>query len=375
MIKVLLVEDSPIALTLLTRIINSTVDLFVVGTAHTGVEGLSLIPQLKPDVICTDLHMPKMDGLQFTSEVMANYPTPILVISASVQEEDTMNVFRLLEAGAVDIFPKPRAGLMQDYEEIKSELINKIRILSGVKVFRRSTSRYAPASNQTISAPQPQPQHQETHNSNSTTITPILSSVMPSSSTPIKIIAIGSSTGGPQALLELLGHLPPHFPIPIICIQHISEGFLQGLLDWLSYNCALSMRIAQSGDIPQGGVVYFPPEGHHLTFDAQGRFLTNTSPPIAGHRPSINVTFQAIAKSFGSRGVGILLTGMGRDGAEGLFTLYQAGSLTIAQDEATSVVFGMPKEAIALGAARKILPIDAIAPFLLQKLGLNYSRN
>jgi two-component system, chemotaxis family, protein-glutamate methylesterase/glutaminase len=373
MIKVLLVEDSPIALTLLTRIINSTVDLVVVGTAHTGLEGLNLIPQLKPDVICTDLHMPKMDGLQFTSEVMTNYPTPILVISASVQEEDTMNVFRLLEAGAVDIFPKPRAGLMQDYEDIKSELINKIRILSGVKVFRRSQSKFSSSSNQTI--PQPQPQNQEPQNPISDTITPIQPPVIASASTPIKIIAIGSSTGGPQALLELLGNLPPHFPIPIICIQHISEGFLQGLLDWLSYNCSLSVRIAQYGETPQARVVYFPPEGHHLTFDTQGRFVTNTLPPIAGHRPSITVTLQAIAKTFGSRGVGILLTGMGRDGAEGLLALYQAGSLTIAQDEATSVVFGMPKEAIALGAARKILPIEAIAPFLLQKLGLNYSRN
>jgi two-component system, chemotaxis family, protein-glutamate methylesterase/glutaminase len=371
MIKVLLVEDSPIAKTLLTRLINSTTDLMVVGTASTGVEGLELIPKLKPDVICTDLHMPKMDGLEFTSEVMANYPTPILVISASVQEEDTRNVFRLLEAGAVDIFPKPRAGLIQDYEEIKIELLNRIKILSGVKVFRRSKKSFSSLHNENKG--ENNLTKEKTVNPNiSPPVTPIsggYTSNVRIISSKIKIITIGSSTGGPQALLELLSNLPSNFPVPIVCVQHISEGFLQGLLDWLSYNCRLKIEIAKTGELPQGGVVYFPPEKHHLELDRQGRFSPTNSPPLAGHRPSVTVTFRAIAKYYGSSAVGILLTGMGRDGAEGLLDLYKAGSLTIAQDENTCVVFGMPKEAIALGAAQKILPIQDIVGLLLQKIG------
>jgi len=363
MIKVLLVEDSPIAKTLLSRLIDSTNDLRVVGTASTGVEGLELIPKLKPDVICTDLHMPTMDGLQFTSEVMINYPTPILVISASVQEEDTRNVFLLLQAGAVDIFPKPRAGLIQEYESIKQELINKIRILSGVKVFKRSKSAQTNLLKTEVKE-------------NKQLITSIIKTQPPELIAPInrsgvKILTIGSSTGGPQALLELFSKLPPHFPIPIVCVQHISEGFLQGLLDWLSYNSDLKFRIAQHSEIPQPGIVYFPPEKHHLELDRQGRFLPSTAPPVGGHRPSVTVTFQAIAKFYRNRAIGILLTGMGRDGAEGLLELYKAGSLTIAQDENTSVVFGMPKEAISLGAAQKILPIQEIVPLLLQKLGIS----
>lgn len=345
-IRVLLVEDSQVTLLILRKILNSSPHIKVVGEARTGLEGLELIPQVQPDVICTDLHMPQMDGLEFTSEVMSLYPRPILVISVSVQEEDDYHVFKLLEAGALDIFPKPTTGLSIEDKLLNQELINKIQILSGVKVFtkkRKSSSQIKR-----------------------------LDSVSSKSSLKPEIIVIGASTGGPQAIYELFAQLPGNIPVPIICVQHICLGFLQGFIDWLASGCKLHIQIAKPGDTPKPGTVYFPPEQRHLELNKQGRFICSKSPPLDGHRPSVTVTFKSVAKFYGKTTVGILLTGMGRDGAEGMQCITQAGGLTIAQDEATSAIFGMPKEAIDVGAAKLVLPIHAIAPRLLKLLQTHY---
>lgn len=337
-IKVLLVEDSPIATILIQKIINSSPDIKVVGCAKTGIEGLEMLQKLNPDVICTDLHMPKMNGLEFTKEVMANYPKPILVISASVQEEDTQHVFDVLNAGAVDIFPKPRSGQSSDYDNIAQPLLSKIRVLSGIKVFRRKSQSSPP---------------------------PITSYRNTSLGNKMQIVAIGTSTGGPQVLLEILGAIPSNYPLPIVCVQHISQGFLNGLIDWLNNNCKLKVKIAMTGEKPQPGYIYFPPEKQHLEFDSNGRFFCFKGLPVDGHCPSVTVTFNSCAKVFGKNAIGVLLTGMGKDGAQGLLSMYQKGAYTIAQDESSSVVFGMPGEAIRLGAAKKILSPTAIATQLL----------
>jgi two-component system, chemotaxis family, protein-glutamate methylesterase/glutaminase len=349
-IRLLLVEDSPVALAILQRTLRGAADIEVVGVARNGQEALAMIPMVKPTMICTDLHMPKMNGLELTQEVMARFPCPILVVSASVQEEDTQNVFRILEAGALDIFPKPRTGLASEYEKAKAELLAKIRVLSGVSVF---TQRRRPT------APTPMP-------------TPAAAAVHPGAvpmdiRTP-RILAIGASTGGPQALLAILQQLPRGFPVPILCVQHISEGFLQGLVTWLDSNCALQVKVATPGELPQPGTVYFPPERHHMEISSRGQISLTSGAPVAGHCPSVTVMFKAVAAYYRRSAVGVLLTGMGRDGADGLQALNQAGSLTIAQDEASCVVFGMPKEAIALGAAQQILPLNGIAPFLLSQV-------
>jgi len=349
-IRVLLVEDSQISLVILRRILSASPLIEVVGEAHTGLEALELIPQVQPDVICTDLHMPQMNGLDLTSEVMERYPRPILVISASVQEEDTHQVFLLLEAGAVDIFPKPRAGLMLNDKLLNQELINKIQILSGVKVLTKKRKLSSQGNTQETG-------HRSTFSSKS----------YPKP----KIVVIGASTGGPQALSELFAQLPVNFPVPVICVQHICLGFLQGFIDWLANSCRLPIQIAQPGEMPKSGKIYFPPEQQHLELDASGRFICSDSPPLEGHRPSATVTFKSFAKFYGKTTVAILLTGMGRDGAQGMQVVAQAGGFTIAQDEATSVVFGMPKEAIALGAVKQVLPIGAIAPMLLALLQNN----
>lgn len=340
--RVLLVEDSLIAQAILKRILNASGNVEVVGVAKTGLEALSMIPKLNPDVICTDLHMPQMDGLQFTYEVMAKTPIPILVISASVQEEDTKNVFALLDAGAVDIFPKPRVQDVSEYEAIQAALVRKIQVLSGVRVFTR-------------------------YRKSPTAIPPALATLpsmpvrAPGQTSRIQVVAIGASTGGPQALKTILAALPADWPTPVLVVQHISFGFLQGLIDWLSLYCALPIQIAKAGELPQRGVIYFPPEQMHLQIDQRGRFAMSAGPKVDGHRPSVTAMLESVARYYRGSALGVLLTGMGRDGAAGMAAIAQAGGHTIAQNEATSVVFGMPKEAIALNGARQVLPVDQIA--------------
>lgn len=338
MICVLLVDDSPIALHILQRLLSRLPDIQVVGTASDGKEALDLLPALNPDVICTDLHMRGMDGLEFTRVVMNKYPRPILVVSVSVEAESP-NIFRLLEAGAVDVYPKPRAILEADEEKLARELASKIRILAGVHVFRRpGTAARLPSSPQPVSLP---------------------------SRTSVSVVAIGASTGGPQALREIFGHLPAAFPVPLVCVQHIGGDFLPGLVAWLSEVCLLAVQQAVEGEKPQAGVAYFAPPEAHLGFDENGRFALSDAPPSDGHRPSATFTLSAVARCFGAGAVGVLLTGMGRDGAEGMADIAAAGGVTIAQDEASSVVYGMPKEAVALGAVQHQLSIEQIAPTLI----------
>jgi len=344
MIKTMLVDDSPIAITILKRMLAKSTEIEVVATAGNGKEALTLIPQIKPDVICTDLHMPVMDGLEFTKEVMAKHPLPILLVSVSALE-GSINAFEAIEAGAVDVFLKPRASFALDYERLAPELISKIKILSGVRVFRRR--RPAPIPEVGISV-----------------IRGLKSTINLPKST-VSVIVIGASTGGPPALQTILAKLPANFPLPIICIQHINEGFLQGLVDWLSSQSKMKVEIVKSGEAPQAGTVYFPKEDTHLKIDGTGRFVLSPEPPFDGHRPSVTVTMRSLAQYYGNAVLGVLLTGMGTDGAKGLLDVKKAGGITIAQDEASSIVFGMPKAAIALGAAGYIVPLDEIGPMIL----------
>ncbi len=354
MIKILLVEDSPVAMTVLKRMVDETPNMQVVGTARTGVDAMQLIPKFKPDVICTDLHMPKMDGLELTIEVMEKFPTPILIVSASVQKEDTQQVFQLLNAGAVDVFPKPTAGLASEYEAVKLRLMEKIRVISGVKVFTKRQHH-----KQVLVSKSP--------NSVSTAnLTP--SAYKPDIDAKIRVLAIGTSTGGPQALQELFSTFPPFIPVPVLCVQHISQGFLSGFVDWFNQNCPLPVEIAVNGEMPRPSVVYLPPDKQHMEIDRTGRFFCHQSPNVDGHCPSVTVLFNSVAKYYGKHAIAVLLTGMGRDGASGLLSIAQKNGFTIAQDEASSVVFGMPHEAIKLGAAHKVLSISEIAPVILQRL-------
>ncbi len=336
--KVLLVEDSLIALELLQRLLKQSAEVEIVGTARNGKEALELIPTINPGVICTDLHMGPIDGLELTREVMAKFPRPILVISNSVQEDDTKNIFSLLQAGAVDIFPKPTSGDYKEYEQVKTRLLAKIKMLSQVSVKARSSS---------------------------TVINPIGSSSTINDAGTLRAIAIGASTGGPQAIHKILTALPQNLPIPIICAQHIGDGFLTGLISWLNEDSKLTVKIAQVGETPAPRTVYFAPEKAHLEFDAQGKFTYSHFTASTGTCPSIDTLFRSVARVYGRSSASILLTGMGTDGVAGMQAVAAAGGTTIAQDEQSCLVFGMAKQAIASGHVQHTLGIQEIAPFLI----------
>jgi two-component system, chemotaxis family, protein-glutamate methylesterase/glutaminase len=361
-IRVLLVDDSPLALALLQRALATSPDIEVVGTARSGPEALELIPQLQPTVICTDYVMPGMDGRELIQHVMARHPRPILVVSSTVDPEHTERAFPLLEAGAVDVCPKPRGGSAASAEEIE-QLITKIRLVSGVFVFpKRAPSVGEAALGAWRSAPGPTKAGPVLTRPSAKRQAPSAGAKRP----PSRIVAIGASTGGPQALQSILSRLPAELPVPLLCVQHISPGFLKGLVEWLAGQCRIHVRIARDGETPAAGTAYFPQEQTHLVLGPDGRLQLTHDPPVAGHRPSVTVTLESVARHYGSAALGVLLTGMGEDGVTGMRAIAGAGGATIAQDEATSVVFGMPKQAIAVGAAEQVLPPAAIAQAILK---------
>jgi two-component system, chemotaxis family, protein-glutamate methylesterase/glutaminase len=342
-IRVMLVDDSPLAITALKRILSSSPEIDVVGTASSGSDALELIPQLNPDIICTDIHMPEMDGYELTRYVMERFPKPILAISTSVHDgENADNIFNILKAGAIDVFPKPRCGLDLASQEEKKRLINKIKVISGVVVFRKF-NRISSSDSLRENVEMSLRERKE-----------------------LKVIAIGASTGGPVALLTILKELPRDFALPIISILHISEGFLDGCIDWLNSQCKINVKVAQHNEFPLPGFVYFAPEGSHLEMDDKGRFVYSDDPFYDNlYRPSITVTFESIAKYYGKHAVGILLTGMGSDGVQGMKAVSEKSRLTIAQDEESSVIYGMPKLSFELGYAKFSLSLEDIIKFIL----------
>jgi len=286
----------------------------------------------------------------------------------------------VLDAGAVDVLAKPVGGVAADRDMLERELLEKIRILSGVVVFSRHGSpvrlkapmpQYPVAPNDRSISPVFMPDRAES-NSQTSRATPALKPTPTWVTTtaqrpPGRVLAIGASTGGPQALSTILSALPSDFPVPIVCTQHISQGFLGGLVRWLNADCAVTVQIAQAGDRAKSGHVYFAPETRHLSIDRSGILRCTSGETRDGHCPSVTAMFESVAQSFGDRSVGVLLTGMGRDGATGLLQMANQGAMTIAQDENSCVVFGMPKEAIALNAAQAILPLNQIVAAVMHQ--------
>ncbi len=332
-IRILLVDGSALTLAATQRVLERVPGFKVIGTAANGWEALQRIPQLEPTIVCAELHMPVMDGLEMTRAIMERFPRPILIFTTTLPSGKAPNVFPVLEAGAVDFILKP--ALREEDSAGWEDLIRRLRLSAGVHVMRRY----------------PRPRVSE-----------VKPAAMPAAS---RIVAMGASTGGPQALRKILAELPTEFPLPILCVQHLGEGFLEGLMSWLQRTCKLQLELA-AGQLPQPGRVYFPPERFHLEVQSNGALGVSGAALWEGHRPSINLLFRSVAASFGAGAVGVLLTGMGEDGAEGLVAIRAAGGFTIAQDEASCVIFGMPQQAILRGAAMRIVSLDAMATVLLQ---------
>jgi two-component system chemotaxis response regulator CheB len=344
-LRVLVVDDSPVARAVLRQILDSEEGIEVVGVARNGWEAVQMAERLHPDVITMDVRMPRMDGHEATQQIMAYNPTPILVITASLAKQDVDFSFRMLEAGALDIFEKPAGGDPDALRVRASALVERVRLLSRVRVIthlrgRRHRKKPAPLPPMTLT-PAPVPLE-----------------------APKRLVVIGASTGGPRALQRILSALPGGFPAPILVIQHVASGFTRGLAEWLGGETALEVTLAQDGEGLEAGRVYIAPESHQMLPDRRVVRLVDT--PQTTTMPSVDVTMQAVARKFRERSVGVLLTGMGSDGAEGLLAIDRIGGVTIAQDEATSTIFGMPRAAIELGAAQQVLPLNEIAAGLLE---------
>jgi two-component system, chemotaxis family, protein-glutamate methylesterase/glutaminase len=345
-IKVLIVEDSPTARDYLVHIFSSDPGIRVVGTAKDGAEGIGLAQRLKPDVITMDIHMPVMDGLAATRKIMETHPVPIVIVSGIWDPREVETTFRAIEAGALAVVQRPAGVGHPESEKLKEELISKVKLMSEVRVVKRwPRSRPIKKENQPEGATpsiQPRPD--------------------------IGVVAIGASTGGPPVLQTILSGLPPNFLVPVLIVQHIATGFIQGMLQWLSETSGLSLHIAQEGEKLLGGRAYFAPDNFYLGTDKIGGIKLQKKGTDGTTIPSVSHLFQTIAEVYRERSIGILLTGMGSDGAAELKIMREKGAVTIIQDQKSSIVFGMPGAARELGAAMYELPPEQIATALIHMI-------
>ena len=359
-VRVLLAVSSPLTLKSLERLLSQTPDIEVVGVANRGRDVVAMAMAHQPQVVCVDDAPPVMDGLEVAGTLMRAHPCPVLVIGATCE---TKRREQLLAVGALDCCVRPEGSGAPDATSAAS-FATKLKMLSRVPVIgRRPSGQDAPPPRPVFPAVQSLIAPVRPLSSEGTPKATALSLISDKSAE--RIIAIGASTGGPIALMTILSALPANFPCPIVCVQHVSHGFLEGLISWLDGGCALRVAIAEAGEAPRAGTVLFPPEDCHMEVGANGRVRMTQEPPRDGHRPSATVLFESVAQSHGARATAILLTGMGADGASGLGAVREAGGDTIAQSEASCVVYGMPRVAIENGAARHIGSPDDIARRLL----------
>jgi two-component system, chemotaxis family, protein-glutamate methylesterase/glutaminase len=340
-IKVLIVEDSPTARELLIRLMESDPELQVVGTASSGEEALRATERTRPDVITMDLHLRGMDGFEATRRIMNTQPTPVVIVSAQTPTAEAAASFHALEAGALTVAPRPPGPGHPAYEKSTSDLVRTIKLMAGVKVVRRwnvlkKASATAPPAMRTAAPRQ------------------------------ISIVAMGGSTGAPMVFDAILSRLPRNFPVPILVVQHIADGFVQGFCDWLTQTSGRPVRVPEDGERLLPGHVYVAPSGFHMGVHKPGQIQLNEEPPEYGMRPAVAYLFRSVANLFQDRAAGVLLSGMGADGAEALKDIRQKGGLTIAQDRASSIIHSMPGAAIEIGAASLVLPPEQIAAVLAE---------
>lgn len=339
MIKVVVVDDSTVLRQLIVHILDSDPDIKVVGTAKDGADAPALVAQLNPDVVTMDIQMPRQDGYEATRRIMQTHPVPVVIVTASYSSSDVHKTFKALEVGAVAILNKPPGPDSPEHKERAKKLIQTVKLMSEVTVVRRRLTR-------TLSPPA------------------FKSPVVPKRHA-VQVVAIGASTGGPPVLQSLLAPLPKNFALPIMVVQHISRGFLRGMADWLQTSTSLGVCIATQNEYLQPGRCYLAPDDFHMEIASNNRITLSSEAPEDGIRPSVTRLFRSVAAVYGEKGLGVLLTGMGRDGADGLKSMKDQGAITIAQDEDTSTIFGMPKAAIQLNAVDHILSPPMIAKMLM----------
>ncbi|HEX2166144.1 MAG TPA: chemotaxis-specific protein-glutamate methyltransferase CheB [Longimicrobiales bacterium] len=338
MIHIVVADDSATARYLLRAILEAEGDMRVVAEAHDGAEAVDLVSREKPDLVIMDVHMPVLDGLEATKQIMVRAPTPIIIVSAVTLRDVDLSL-SATQAGALLALPKPENVRGPSFEDRAAELRAMARAMAHVKVVRH-WSQHAPA------------------------ITPAAPQRSSAGETP-ELIAIAASTGGPPALRRVLMDLPRTLTVPVLVVQHIARDFTVGFAEWLGGSCTLPVKLAEDGEPLRAGAVYVAPDDAHLGVNSEGRAALSRDPPIAGFRPSATHLFETTGRVYGPRLLAVVLTGMGSDGAAGLETARAEGAYVIAQNEATSVVYGMAAEAVRRGAVDIELPIERIAERLI----------
>lgn len=339
-VSVLVVDDSLISRQIIAEVLSRDPDIQVVGLCANGREALERVPVLKPHVITMDVDMPVMDGLTAVEEIMATQPTPILVLTADPRSQSPALTYRALELGALALQIKPSIDAPREAWNLARE----VKLLASVKVIRhlRQSHRRGmalPQANALGSLHAPE---------------------------PVGVVAVAASTGGPQVLQRMVSELPPDFPAPVLIVQHINEAFTESLASWLQSSSRLKVRLAQDGEPLLPGHVLVAPAGHHLVVPHRGRVALQRGPERDGHLPSGTVLLESAGRAYGRRAVGVILTGMGVDGAEGLRVLKASGGRTIAQSEESCVVFGMPGAAVQKRAVDHLVHGDELAPALVR---------
>jgi two-component system chemotaxis response regulator CheB len=407
MIRVLVAEDSAAVRALLTSILESDPGIKVVGEATTGTDAVRQAERLKPDLITMDIHMPELDGLQATKAIMARTPTPIVIVSSVVQKHDAAMSFEATRVGALTAVPKPENPRAPTFSEDSAQLIEMVKAMSQVKVVRRWNrsggalgARSTPPMSHTPVRGVPVhgvpvhgvPVHTETHSvvrdpsGESASAAGRTTESAPSADEPkqdmrapkrtlkahprgrtTQVLAIAASTGGPAALQEILSGLGREFHAPVLVVQHMAKGFMAALSSWLASECALAVEVAQHGELLLPDTVYLAPDDWHLGVTSDHRIALTAEPPIGGFRPAGTHLFESVARVYGANVIGVILTGMGRDGVDGLKALHAAGGYVIAQDEASSVVYGMPQEAVRAGVTDVVVDVGEVARVIIEQ--------
>jgi two-component system chemotaxis response regulator CheB len=354
MIRVLVADDSATARAMLVGILGSDPEIRIIGEAHDGVEAVAATGRLRPDLVTMDIHMPRLDGLEATREIMITAPTPIVIVTGSHRARDVEASMEILRCGALEVLLKPPDPKSAEFPAAARRLLDVVKTMAHVKVVRRWRTA-APGARPGAGAGAP---------------AAATGRRSARGEGRARVVAIATSTGGPAALMRLLTELPGAFPLPILVVQHITPGFTVGLASWLDGASELRVKVAQHEEPLARGTVYLAPDDYHLGTAARGGAVAlSNEPPIGGFRPSGTFLFESVARSYGPSALALILTGMGDDGVRGLRSIRQAGGQVIAQDEKTSIVFGMPGAAIAAGLAAIVLPLEEISPHLVTLAG------
>ncbi|MCP3099631.1 chemotaxis-specific protein-glutamate methyltransferase CheB [Myxococcus sp. K15C18031901] len=341
-LRIVVAEDSPTARRLLVEILRADPGLKVVGEAKDGVEAVDLTQRLRPHLVTMDIQMPRMDGLDATRRIMTETPTPVVVVSTLV-ERDIQTSMAALRSGALAVLQKPVGPESPDFDAESRRLRDTLKAMAEVKVVRRWPDRVAAP---TPAAPPPPAATPEP------------------TSTRARVVALAASTGGPAALFRLLSELPADFPAPLLVVQHIALGFSQGLASWLATAGPLPVRVAEDGEVLLPGHVYLAPDDRHLGI-VEGRAQVSNAAPINGFRPSATWLFRSVARAHGAEALAVVLTGMGQDGLEGIRELHGARGRVLAQDEESSIVYGMPGVVVGAGLADEVVSLAALPSRLL----------